>query len=197
MLWPAGAPPESKWQSEGKFDEPVVDEALASLDADGHGCAVYFGQDIRREVVVKIPQAKFLAVFARVDIAIRTSRVSVPSEQTPQFVARPKRQSLIEHLAHRARLEAVPDFRGWHGDSMAQTVVDPRRPALRCEQAVDPIDWQGSQRGHRRDAQPFGNSGELAPPGDHPGITVVAAEQFIPAVGGQDDFHRFGRDLGD
>src|SRR5437660_523274 len=146
MLRPAGAPPESKWQSEGKFDEPVVEEGLASLDADGHGCAVYFGQDIRREVVVKIPEAKFLAVFARVDIAIRTSRVSVPSEQTPQFVARPKRQSLIEHLADRARLEAVPDFRGWHGDSSYAASSKPmvkvliRWPQWRCRIAATVVE---------------------------------------------------------
>ena len=174
----------------------MVEEGFASFDADGHCRAIDFGQDVPRQVVMKIPQTKLFAVLSRVDVAIRASRVSVPSEQTPQFVGRPKRQRLIEHLAHGARLEAVANPGGWHSDSMAQTVIDPSGPALCCEHVVDLVDRQGSQRGQRSDPQPFGNSGELAPLGKHPGIPVITAEQFIAAVGGQDDFHRFGRNLG-
>src|SRR6266516_1662983 len=166
MLGATGTPPEAEWQRECKFNQSMVEERFASLDADGHSRAIDFGQDVPRQVVMKIPQTKLFAVLSWVDVAIRASRVSVPSEQTPQFVGRPKRQRLIEHLAHGARLEAVANLGGWHSDSMAQTVIDPSGPALCCEHAVDLVDRQGSHRGRRR-------TGRLSPIRTQPGTRAA------------------------
>src|SRR5712691_12054232 len=139
MLRSAGAPPKAERQGKGKFHQSMIEEGFSPLDADCHSRAVDFSQDIPGQVVVKIPQAELFTVLTRVDVAIRTRRVSVPPEQTPQLGVRPDGQSLIEHFAHGARLEAIANLGERHDDAMSQAVIDARWPPLCCEQSVDPF----------------------------------------------------------
>jgi len=64
--------------------------------------AVDYSQDIPGQVIVKVPQGKLFTILTWVDIAIRTSRMSVPPEQAPQLAVGPDRHSLIK--PHDARL---------------------------------------------------------------------------------------------
>src|SRR5712691_13540841 len=148
MLRSAGAATKAERQGEGKFHQSMIKEGFSPLDADCHSRAVDFSQDIPGQVVVKIPQAELFTVFARVNIAIRTRRTSIPSEQTPEFLVGPDGQSLIEHLAYAACLEAVANLGERHRHAMSQAVIDSCRPPLCREQSVDAFHRQRLERGH-------------------------------------------------